>query len=606
MKLSINYLLLALIFMVVPANAFSFEVDNFFYELENGSNDNVIITGARTVYGSMDIPGEVTYDSHTYHVVGIANNAFSRSTYLTDVTIHENIITIGERAFEKCYKLQSVILPNSLVSIEDYCFYDSSSLESISIGTGLRHIGKFAFDDCYLLTVNIADLASWCEIDFDENVYDGAYQPGDYQMDSNPLRGASLLLNGTEVKNLVIPNTVTEIKANAFYGCQSITSVSIPASVTSIGDYAFYQCWNLADVSGANSVTNIPKNAFRETQWLVYHPEGVVYIGRVAYSYVGFADLEIKNGTISIADGAFCFFHGSNVEIPNTVKHIGEAAFQSTYISSIVIPNSVETIGNMAFSFNEYLEKAVIGNSVKVLPKGAFLFCWSLTDVTFGNHLMSIGENCFLDCEQLKELSFPASIRYIGDDAFKGTPWLYTLPNGLNYVGTVAYRYCGTMPTSDYDIVIKDGTTQIAGEAFYNYPLRSIVLPNSVEVVGQHSFEECNNLSNITCYATAPPQTLESVWNTDYEYFKATVHVPKRSLMDYQADEWWKCFKKIVAIEIPGDLNSDGELTLADVNVLIINIIIGSSYNPDWDLDHDGELTLADVNILIDMLLRVY
>ena len=54
---------------------------------------------------------------------------------------------------------------------------------------------------------------------------------------------------------------------------------------------------------------------------------------------------------------------------------------------------------------------------------------------------------------------------------------------------------------------------------------------------------------------------------------------------------------------IPGDVNDDEEVNVADVNALIDTILSGG-YQEDMDLDSDGEVNVADVNALIDLILQ--
>jgi hypothetical protein len=69
-------------------------------------------------------------------------------------------------------------------------------------------------------------------------------------------------LNGEEVKDLVIPNSVTSIWGYAFFGCSGLTSVTIGNGVESIGGYAFKDCSGLISVTIGNSVTFIMDGAF--------------------------------------------------------------------------------------------------------------------------------------------------------------------------------------------------------------------------------------------------------------------------------------------------------------------------------------------------------
>jgi len=54
---------------------------------------------------------------------------------------------------------------------------------------------------------------------------------------------------------------------------------------------------------------------------------------------------------------------------------------------------------------------------------------------------------------------------------------------------------------------------------------------------------------------------------------------------------------------LTGDVNGDGEVTIADVNA-VIDLILGGQYDPDADVNGDGEVTIADVNAVIDIILK--
>lgn len=107
----------------------------------------------------------------------------------------------------------------------------------MAVGNSVESIGDDAFDVCNSLTsVNISDLAAWCKISFG-NWY------------SNPLTEAGhIYLNGEEIRDLVIPNSVTNIGSLTFSHCRYLSSVTIPNSVNSIGTYAFWRCNHLTSV----------------------------------------------------------------------------------------------------------------------------------------------------------------------------------------------------------------------------------------------------------------------------------------------------------------------------------------------------------------------
>ena len=181
-----------------------------------------------------NIPASVTYNSVSYSVTSI-NEAFCECTSLTSVTIPNSVTFIEVDAFSKCSGLTSVTIPNNVTSIENGAFEWCSSLTSMNIPDGVTKIGRdafrycngltsvsipvsitqiaaYAFEGCNGLTrVNITDLTAWCNITFNGS-------------ESNPLSSAKhLYLNDTEITNLVIPESITDIGSNTFCNCSGIT-----------------------------------------------------------------------------------------------------------------------------------------------------------------------------------------------------------------------------------------------------------------------------------------------------------------------------------------------------------------------------------------------
>ena len=108
-----------------------------------------------------------------------------------------------------------------------------------------------------------------------------------------------------------------------------------------------------------------------------------------------------------------------------------------------------------------------------------------------------IGWSAFRECSGLTSITIPNSVTSISSDAFDGTAWYDNQPNGLVYAGKVAYKYKGAMPENTA-IVLEEGTTEIADEAFYNCSgLTSITIPNSVTSIGMEAFSGCTGLTSI-------------------------------------------------------------------------------------------------------------
>ena len=332
-------LLLFVMMLLLVTNAFAVEVeiDGLWYDVVAMSKikEAKVIQYKNNKYsGDIVIPETVEYEGVTCSVTSIEQKAFYDCKGLTSVVIGNNVITIGEKAFYYCKGLTSVTIGNSVTSIRGQ-----------------------AFDDCTALTsIYISDLAAWCGID-------GGLDLCRY--------AKHLFINGEDIKqirNLVIPNSVTRIGSYAFYGFRNLISVTIPNSVASIGAGAFEDCRSLTSVHISDIATWCNIQFYSNPLYYAHH----------------------------------LFLNGEEIKdlvIPNSVTSINSSAFSGcTGLTSITIPNSVTSIGSSAFYGCSGLTSVTIPNSVTSIGDWAFKECSSLTSVTIPNSVTSIGSSAFENC----------------------------------------------------------------------------------------------------------------------------------------------------------------------------------------------------------------
>lgn len=126
------------------------------------------------------------------------------------------------------------------------------------------------------------------------------------------------------VKNVVLPDSVTQIVGQAFFNAKSLESVNIPEGVTSIGQMCFASCTSLKNVSLPSTLTEIPNSAFTECYALekIVIPEGVTSLSTYAfendtslkYVYLPSTLTEIRSGALGNIPATDICYGGSEAD----------------------------------------------------------------------------------------------------------------------------------------------------------------------------------------------------------------------------------------------------------------------------------------------------
>lgn len=175
-----------------------------------------------TISASAASYGDLTYEVSGHEVTITGCSSSATSVVIPALIEDYPVTTIGESAFENCYRLSEITLPNSI-----------------------KEIKRDAFYGCALSNVKISNLNAYMTIKFNGFASVPTYLT------------PNLYIGGNLVTNLEIPEGIIEIPEYIFYGNQSIENVVIPDSVTKIGHQAFMECQNIQSVTIGQGVAEI-------------------------------------------------------------------------------------------------------------------------------------------------------------------------------------------------------------------------------------------------------------------------------------------------------------------------------------------------------------
>ena len=461
-------------------------------------------------------------------VISIGDGAFSDCSSLTNVTIPDSVTCIVSRTFSDCSSLESVTIPSSVTSIGYEAFNNCGSLKSVTIGNSVMNIGDYAFEDCSSLTsIYIANMASWCSI-------------------SGQLDNSKVYIDGEKLQDMtsiVIPDSVTSIRFEAFYGCSALESITLPfvgekadgsgathfgyifgassyndnndyvpeslkevviTEGTSIGSFAFYNCSGLTSVTIGNGVTSIGSSAFEGCSSL----KSIYYQGDIA-SWCGISWLDNLSKSKVYIDGEK-LQDMTSIVIPDSVTSIRfEAFYGCSALESITLPfvgEKADGSGATHFGYifgassyndnNDYVPeslKEVVITGGKNIGLAAFRNCRGLTSIEIPDGVTSIGWEAFGDCRGLTSIVIPDGVTSIEMSAFIDCYSLtrIEIPDSVTSIGSSAFQGCSSLTS----ITIPDSMTSISDSAFESCSgLTSIVIPDGVTSIEISAFRSCDSL----------------------------------------------------------------------------------------------------------------
>ncbi|MBR5132466.1 MAG: leucine-rich repeat domain-containing protein [Alistipes sp.] len=467
------------------------------------------VFGANILSNTYDAEKECWVIKFDGEVTTIGNYAFNRRNTISSITIPDSVNSIGNGAFANCSGITSFTIPDGVTSIGNEAFYNTG-IKSITIPDSVNSIGYGAFYGCPNLEKFEGKFATndgYCLIEDGELIsFAAASDVTEYTIpDSVTTIGNNAFYGCTNLISVNIPESVNSIENSAFSGCQNLKSVTIPQGkgIFSMGSFVFYNCRSLTEIYCKNPALTIESDFFdyHADDFKIYVPSSSVIRYRTTENWVEYVDYivgynfntgEIVDIPTKPADNEIWYLGNSipsiglsiefNADLgcmvmtcPGLIIDIPERLFYNMdFLTAVILPDCVTSIGNEAFAGCTSLMSIVIPDSVTTLGSGVFSNCTELSSVTFGKKLTEIPSSAFFNCSSLsgRNMVIPEGITSIGNGAFAYSVKTVTLPSSLRYIANGAFAGINVVDCSAIAT-----PPQIESEAFIGNSNLIIVVP---------------------------------------------------------------------------------------------------------------------------------
>ena len=385
---------------------------------------------------------------------------------LTYEITDDGVTITGYTGGELVVAIPDTIEDKPVTAIAANAFKDMGNLKALSIPTSVTSIGKSALAGCKSLT-SLKTPVYTCE---DAPYFGALFGAASHETNggSVPVSLSTLVITGGEIvpdytfyacrglEAVALPETLTEIGAFAFYGCEALTYITTAdTALTTVGDRAFSGCIALLDLTLPATVTYMGVGML----------EGCGKLESLTIPFVGSytADYPLTEED----------------ESPESTAYLGYLFGAAHYtFSAGYIPASLITV--------------TLTEGCTAIPANAFFECASIREVVIPEGVTEISRRAFYGCEKLSAVTLPDSVTTIGDDAFHGCIRLqsFTGGAGLTELGMQTFMNCVSLKT----VTLPETVTHLPNSCFSGCLSLTTLQADGVETKGDRVFYRCEKL----------------------------------------------------------------------------------------------------------------
>ena len=460
-------------------------------KLENASiADSVASFGARAFYGCSSLKEIQIPEKET--AIGAYTFAYSG---LTSVVIPDSVGKIYNSAFTDCRNLREVVIGKNMSEFGETVFAFCNSLNSVRFTGSAPHSGVnnvFAFSPATLYYPQGNE--TWTEEKRNCITYDGNWVPYDLCGNNHIYSDGSCTICG---------KIGGQCGENLYWEYNDST-------LTISGTGAMY------DYNNSSDAVRPPWNAYRDEMTTVVVKERVTTIGYCAFNDCKvLSDVSLPSTLTKIAGHGFSYCPSlEQIQLPDGLLSIGAYGFANCGLKSIHLGSAVADIDHLnPFKDNKSLtEITVAENNPNYCAVDNVLFTKDMSEL-----------RCYPGGLTGASYTVPEGVTIISHSSFSYSRYLQEvmLPETVTVLEGYAFLSCAKLS----QLALPSGLRKIDVLALQNTALQNIVIPASVESIGQLSIVLMNNLESVV-FEGDVPQIHASAFGNDSTHQEATVYYP--------------------------------------------------------------------------------